>query len=83
MISIFNRRELLVTLSMETQAKVRNILAANHIDYTIKTKNLQASPWYANSRSRTGSFGINTDYTYEYKIYVHKDAYEKAVELIK
>ncbi len=82
MITIFNRKELTITMSMEVQANIRNILSANHINYSIKTKNLQASPWYANSRSRTGSFGINSDYTYEYKIYVHKDDYEKAIKLI-
>ena len=54
MITVFNRKELIVTMSMDIQAKVRDILATNNIDYSIKTKNLQASPWYANSRSRTG-----------------------------
>lgn len=37
MLTILNRRELLVTLSMERQAEVRRILAENGIDYTIKT----------------------------------------------
>ena len=31
MLTIFNRRELLLTQSMERQAEVRNILAANGI----------------------------------------------------
>ena len=33
MLTILNRRELLVTLSMERQAEVRRILAENGIDY--------------------------------------------------
>ncbi len=41
MLTILNRRELLVTLSMERQAEVRRILAANGIDYTIRTTNRQ------------------------------------------
>ena len=41
MLTILNRRELLVTLSMERQAEVRRILAENGIDYTIKTTNMQ------------------------------------------
>ena len=82
MISVFNRKELIVTMSMDIQAKVRDILTANNIDYSIKTKNLQASPWYANSRSRMGTFGINSDYSYEYKIFVRAEDYDIAQALI-
>ena len=82
MFTIFNRKELLITMSMDVQANVRSVLAANLIDYSIKTKNLQASPWYANSRARTGTFGINSDYSYEYKVYVRKEDYDRAVMLI-
>lgn len=83
MITIFNRKELLTTMSMDEQEKVRNVLAANHIDYSIRTKNLQASPWYSNSRSRTGTFGIRSDYSYEYKIYVRKDDYDLAIARLR
>jgi hypothetical protein len=82
MITVFNRKELIVTMSMDIQAKVRDVLATNNIDYSIKTKNLQASPWYANSRSRTGSFGINSDYSYEYKIFIRAEDYDIAQVLI-
>ena len=82
MITVFNRKELIVTMSMDIQANVRDILAANNIDYSIKTKNLQASPWYANSRSRTGTFGINPEYSYEYKIFVRAEDYDIAQALI-
>ena len=82
MITVFNRKELIVTMSMDVQAKVRDVLATNNIDYSIKTKNLQASPWYANSRSRTGSFGINSDYSYEYKIFIRAEDYDIAQVLI-
>ena len=37
MITIFNRKELLTTFSMEEQDRVREILAQNHIDYRVKT----------------------------------------------
>jgi len=82
MITVFNRKELIVTMSMDIQAKVRDILATNNIDYSIKTKNLQASPWYANSRSRTGTFGINSEYSYEYNIFVRAEDYDIAQALI-
>ena len=41
------------------------------IDYQIKT----ISP--PNERGHRGSLGINSDYSYEYRIYVRKNDYEK------
>ena len=35
MIAIWNRRRLIVTYDMTIQAKVRDILCANHIDYIL------------------------------------------------
>ena len=65
MITIFNRKELIVTTEMNRQAQVRDILSQNGIDYTVKTTNLQAAPIVGNSRGRVGSFGINQNYSYE------------------
>ena len=62
---------------------MRDILSQNGIDYIVKTTNLQTAPILGNRRAHTGSFGINPDYSYEYKIYVHKKDYVKAVSLIK
>ena len=70
MLTILNRRELLVTLSMERQAEVRRILAENGIDYTIKTTNMQGA-------------GFNQSFAWEYKIYVHKKDLEYALHLIR
>jgi len=83
MIAIFNRRELLITQDMKRQADVRDILSANGIDYTVKTANLQNSALFGRSRARVGSFGINQDFSYEYKIYVHKRDYDNALRLIR
>ena len=68
MITVFNRKELIVTMEMNRQAEVRDILSKNNIEYR---------------RAQTGSFGINPDYSYEYKIYVHKKDYEKAAQLLR
>ena len=81
MITVFNRKELIITMEMNRQAKVRDILSQNGVDYTVKTTNLEAAPILGNRRARTGSFGINPDFSYEYKIYVHKKDYEKAVRI--
>lgn len=79
MITIFNRRELLTTYSMEKQAQVRDILSQNGIDCRTKT-NSHSSGRY--TRGRTGSFGQNSDFAYQYTIYVHSNDYEKAQYLI-
>ena len=83
MITVFNRKELIITMETNRQAKVRDILSQNGIDYTVKTTNPETAPILGYRRARTGSFGINPDYSYEYKIYVHKKDYEKAAALIK
>lgn len=83
MITIFNRKELIVTTEMNRQAQVRDILSQNGIDYTVKTTNLQTAPIVGSSRGRVGSFGINQNYSYEYKIYVHKKDLERAAYLIR
>ncbi len=38
MITIFNRKELAITYSMKEQARIRDILTAEGIDYIIDTK---------------------------------------------
>ena len=83
LITIFNRKELIITMDMSRQAKVRDILSQNGIDYTVKTINPETAPILGNRRAHTGSFGINTKYSYEYKIYVHKKDFEKAVSVLK
>lgn len=84
MITIFNRKELLITFDINEQSKVKDILAANNIDYYTKVINqytpyLSASRLHLNSKSPVQML----NYEYEHIIYVHKKDYEKAVYLIK
>ena len=83
MITIFSRKELLITTSMKQQGDVREILAANGIDYKVKVTNQQNVALFGSSRARCGSLGINQDLAYVYKIYVHKSDYENALRFIK
>ena len=69
MITIFNRKELIITYDTAIQSKVRDILASNNVDYIIKVRNVH--PYALNLRS------------YEYKIHVHKKDYEHASYLIR
>lgn len=82
MLTVFNRKELLITMDMKQQADVREILSRNGIHYSITTINLQ-SPGFASGRAHTGSFGISSEHSYEYKIYVHKKDYDRAKYLIR
>ena len=83
MITIFNRKELLITLDMKRYSDVREILSANGINYTVKVTNRQAAALIGSSRARVGSFGTNQNFAYEYKIYVHKKDYDNALRLIR
>ena len=67
------KKDVLTTFSMKEQARVREALARNHIDYRIKIINRSSpSPMAAGMRARTGSFGNSADIMYEYVFYVHR-----------
>lgn len=84
MITIFNRKELISTFDMKKQSEVRELLAQKNIDYTIKTINRKSpSPIDAGSRARTGTLGENLDCEYEYIIFVKKDDFEAARNIIR
>lgn len=84
MITIFNRKELIITYDLVKQAELRNLLAGNNIKYLIKSRNQKRpSPFWTGSIGRTGTFGENLSLEYEYKIYVHKDDYNEAILIIK
>ena len=76
MIHLFNRKELLLTSSMERQARIRDILETNHIPYRVRTSSNI-------SRSRGVIPGMRMDLMYQYRIYVKRSDYEKAKFLIR
>ena len=80
MLTMFNRRELHMTYVMNDRVRVCDILRANGIDYRLKTTNTTASTM--GGRRGGNTFGVNMDYAYEYKIYVHKNDYDRALHLI-
>lgn len=83
MITVFNRKELLVTLDMKRQADICEILSVKGIEYAVKTTNLQSSAPAGGQRACTGNYGIDQKYSYEYKIYVHKEDFDRALSLIR
>jgi hypothetical protein len=74
MITIFSRKEVYHGFSMQDCYKVRELLAANHIKYQVKT----VDSFRSSGRSASRGAGINMDYAYEYYIYVHKKDYDQA-----
>ena len=83
MITIFNRKELLITRSLDEQARVRAILHAEGIDYDMKTRSSQDKGLMSTRRGHTGSFGMNMDVYYEYRIFVKKEDYARAEYLLR
>ena len=84
MITMLNRKELLITYDMNKQIEVRSILQNHKIEYHVKVKNLLSpTPVSDDSRAHAGSLGVDLSKSYEYKIYVKKSDYERAISLMK
>lgn len=84
MVNIFNRKEIYLTYSVDEQARVRDKLSQNNINYYVRTINrMSPSPFAPGRRSRTGTFGQDMNLNYEYIFYVHKKDYDKAKYFIK
>ena len=82
MITILNRRELTTTFSMEKISRITGRLDQERIPYRVRTVGRQNAALSGASRSRSGSFGINTDLERQYIIYVHRKDLEKAGRLL-
>lgn len=82
MITVFNRRELVVTMDMQRQGRIREVLRNHDIEYFVRTMNL-AGPNAMSGRGASGSFGMNLSQSVEYKIYVKKKEFDKASYLIR
>lgn len=79
MITIFNRKELLTTMDMEEQEKIRTILSNAAIDYKITTRSLRTSA-FPDPHARLITPGMKQGY--EYTFYVKNDDYDQASYLI-
>lgn len=81
MITILNRKELIVTFSVDKQAEIREILASKSLEYYVKVANRKGPS--GGSRRNTATFGEKADLQYEYIIYVKKSDYDQAAYLIR
>lgn len=84
MIMIWNRKEVFVGNSLQRFNEVRYKLSSNEIKYEYKIVD-STSPGYfgTSNRARTGTLGINMDYTHTYYIYVHKNDYDNAQPFLR
>lgn len=76
MLTVFNRRELLITDSLDEQAHIRDQFAAAGIKYRLATRSAFDRSLWTSSRSRYGTVGMNMDCAYEYVFYVHRKDYD-------
>ena len=77
MITIFNRKELLVTTDMEQFSRARDILAQNGIQYDIKVNDSTDQNW-----GHSSQLGINRNFASFYYVYVREKDYDEACYLI-
>ena len=75
MLTVFNRKEVLLTYSLKDQADAKEILSNNGIKYRIKSKSNQGGKVCSH-------FGGGVANAYEYRIFVHKDDWPKAKYLL-
>ena len=84
MITVFNRKELLITHSLQRHDRVCTLLEEHSIDYQVKVVNRTSpSPFAAGSRAHTGSLGMDQSAVYEYKIFVERSRHEQAQALLR
>jgi hypothetical protein len=76
---IWNRKEVFVGNSLQGFTEVRQKLSLSNIKYDYKiVDNTSPSFFGPSTRARTGTYGVNMDYTKTYYIYVHKNNYDMA-----
>ena len=82
MVTIFNRRELLMTYDLRQMNDLRELLRAHRIDHSVKAAYPRTSFVASESRARTASFGPNRRQE-RYIVYVRKADWEYAIHLLR
>lgn len=76
MITIFNRKEFATALTLADQIRICKPLDEAGIPYIVRCSGMTNG--LGRSINRGSSVGINPEYAYQYRIYVHKSDYERA-----
>ncbi len=87
MLWVFNRKEVYTGFSLSDFARVRDTLAASGIRYDTKVVDMSGRGRGVHSAliaaDRYSSSTGSTSYMKQYYVYVHKDDYERAVQLLR
>ena len=81
MITVFNRRELLMTYDLRQVSDLRELLRGNRIDYYVKVSGPRSAASIGAGRSRMYSFGHDSNLE-RYTVYVRKTDWEYARHLL-
>ncbi len=82
MIHIFNRRELMITCDLGEVSRIRELLAANRIEYLVKDFDPRMANSVGAGRARTSALTLGRKQE-QYIVYVHKDDLEYAKYLLR
>ena len=77
MINILTRREIIIMRDLNQLNTIRNRLQDNGIENIVRTNNC-----ITNTGRSHGAPNINAEFAYEYRVYVHRKDYKKAIRLI-
>lgn len=77
MVNLLNRREIIVTRDFNILNNIIGLLDKNSIEHNTKTNSI------TNSGRSHGIPNVKADASYEYRIYVRRCDYEKAIRIIK
>ena len=81
MITIFNRKELTVTYDLTEVSRIRDILLADRIDYSVKASYPRPVRAIGMDRLRMGSFGAARQQEH-FTVYVRKTDWDRAMYLL-
>ena len=83
MITIFNRKELCITYSIEEQARIRDLLSAHNMDYIFTSFDSASLISTVVQNSSCRSLPVMTaDHQPRYKFYVKRSDYEEALAIL-
>ncbi|MDF2883568.1 MAG: hypothetical protein K0R54_4125 [Clostridiaceae bacterium] len=83
MIMFWNRKEVFMGYSLHKLREVRDILYENKIKYDYRIVNPKGPYLFSSRRARIGTYGEKKEYSPTYYVYVHKNDYEYAYEVLK
>ena len=75
-LTVFNKREIMITRDLSVRNKIGNLLSAQKIEYCVKTNNI------TNVGRNHGVPFINPDFSFEYRINVKKKDFQEALKII-